>query len=330
MFDNLDPRLKILLGVAGSLSAKYVIGALMKQKRDDRFELVGHVDQLICYPVKSCPGISVQEAYCSEFGLRVDWVTDRHYMITRPNGRFLSQRQEPSMALISVSITPKGVELRAPDTRPLLLPKLTSKQGQNVISVNIWEVERDAVDCGEAAAQWVSSYLGTVGYRVVCYTHDLPKSYYMTFPKPWTTRALETDATGFADWATYLVATSESINAVNKQLKGKPVTVRTFRPNILIAGTDPWEEDTWEEVIIGADVRMRCLDACARCTLTTVDPEKGERRADGEPLKTLKRIRSIPPYNKYDECVFGVNTAPDICGIVKVGDPVYAIKTTSL
>lgn len=38
------------------------------------------------------------------------------------------------------------------------------------------------------------------------------------------------------------------------------------------------------------------------------------------------RIRSVPPYSKFDECVFGVNGSPDVCGMVKVGDPVYAIR----
>ncbi|KAH3854326.1 hypothetical protein DPMN_096863 [Dreissena polymorpha] len=326
MLDFIDERLKILLGIAASLGLKYAVTALMRRQRDELFELVGVVEELVCYPVKSCQGVNVQEAECTTEGLQVLGITDRHFMITRPNGRFMSQRQNPKMALISVLIKPEGVELQASGTSPLILPRLTSKSGHIVRQVNLWDIDREALDCGDEAAQWMSDFLGDEGLRVVCYTHDLKKSYYINAKKPWATRALETDATGFADWATYLFVTTSSVEALNTHLS-KPVTSRNFRPNILISGTDAFEEDIWEEVLIGDSVRMRCLSACDRCLLTTVDPDKGERRPDGEPLTTLRKIRSIPPYSDYNECVFGVNAAPDVCGTVRVGDPVYAIKT---
>ena len=36
---------------------------------------------------------------------------------------------------------------------------------------------------------------------------------------------------------------------------------------------------------------FRNVKKCTRCIFTTVDPDKGEKRKDGEPLKTLKEIR---------------------------------------
>ena len=36
---------------------------------------------------------------------------------------------------------------------------------------------------------------------------------------------------------------------------------------------------------------LRNVKKCTRCIFTTVDPNKGEKRKDGEPLKTLKEIR---------------------------------------
>ena len=81
MLDSLDPRLKVLLGVATSLGVKYALAALMRYKRNERFELVGHVEELFCYPVKSCQGIQIQEAECTNFGLKVKGFTDRYFIL---------------------------------------------------------------------------------------------------------------------------------------------------------------------------------------------------------------------------------------------------------
>jgi len=45
------------------------------------------------------------------------------------------------------------------------------------------------------------------------------------------------------------------------------------------------------------------------------------------PIHFVARLRSVPPYGQFNECVFGINTATDVCGTIQVGDPVYAIKT---
>lgn len=84
MFENTDPRLKILLGIGAYYGVSYLVYKLMRQKqiqmrqkRDERFELVGTVKELICYPVKSCKGVYVEEAACTDYGLKVKGVTDR-------------------------------------------------------------------------------------------------------------------------------------------------------------------------------------------------------------------------------------------------------------
>lgn len=58
--------------------------------------------------------------------------------------------------------------------------------------------------------------------------------------------------------------------------------------------------------------------------MTTVDPNTGVKSKDGEPLKTLRKFRSFGELK--GSPAFGVNTTPDVLGMVKVGDPVYAIK----
>ena len=49
------------------------------------------VSGLYVYPVKSMKGIAVQEATLTLRGLE----HDRRWMVVRPNGRFITQREEP-------------------------------------------------------------------------------------------------------------------------------------------------------------------------------------------------------------------------------------------
>jgi uncharacterized protein YcbX len=57
-----------------------------------------------------------------------------------------------------------------------------------------------------------------------------------------------------------------------------------------------------------------------RCVFTTVDPERGERDADGQPLRTLVG------YRRGEEGVtFGRNLIPRTAGTLRLGDPVVVL-----
>jgi uncharacterized protein YcbX len=57
-----------------------------------------------------------------------------------------------------------------------------------------------------------------------------------------------------------------------------------------------------------------------RCVFTTVDPERGARDPDGEPLRTLIAYRRGP-----EGVTFGRNLVPRSRGTVRLGDPVEVI-----
>jgi uncharacterized protein YcbX len=60
-----------------------------------------------------------------------------------------------------------------------------------------------------------------------------------------------------------------------------------FRPNLVIEGSEAYAEDSWKRIRIG-DVEFRVVKPCARCILTTIDPQTGERSADREPLASTE------------------------------------------
>lgn len=71
-----------------------------------------------------------------------------------------------------------------------------------------------------------------------------------------------------------------------------PVAPDQFRPNFVVKGASPYEEDTWGWIKIGDNI-FKSVMPCTRCILTTVDFETGTKHPRAEPLKTLKRFAFI-------------------------------------
>ena len=77
-----------------------------------------------------------------------------------------------------------------------------------------------------------------------------------------------------------------------------------FLPNVVVDGTQPFDEDTWKRIRIGA-AEFACFSPCARCVLTTVDPATGTVDKSGEPLRTLAQYR-----RNEGGVMFGMNLIP--------------------
>ena len=87
-----------------------------------------------------------------------------------------------------------------------------------------------------------------------------------------------------------------------------------FRPNLVVAGAEPYAEDDWQRIEIGG-LPMRVVKPCGRCVVTTTDQATGERGK--EPLRTLATYR-----NRGGEVMFGQNVVHERTGQLRVGDPV--------
>ena len=87
----------------------------------------------------------------------------------------------------------------------------------------------------------------------------------------------------FADGFPLLVAGQASLDDVNRRLEAKgvaPVPMNRFRPNLVIAGSEPFAEDTWRRIRIGrgaAAVEIDIVKPCARCSTVPVDQSTGIR-----------------------------------------------------
>ena len=130
--------------------------------------------------------------------------------------------------------------------------------------------------------------------------------------------AIGSNQIAFSDSFPLLLISESSLIDLNKRVN-EEITLRRFRPNLVLKNTDPYQEDKWETIRIG-DCKLEIVKPCTRCVLTTVDPETG-KFAGKEPLKTLAK------YRKFNgEVVFGQNLIPRSSGKIKVGMKVDILK----
>ena len=92
----------------------------------------------------------------------------------------------------------------------------------------------------------------------------------------------------FADGFPWLLISEESLQALNRKLP-KALPMNRFRPNIVIAGVEPFEEDDLD-ALSTERVALRPVKPCTRCAITTTDQQRGERDGE-EPLRTLRSFR---------------------------------------
>jgi uncharacterized protein YcbX len=253
------------------------------------------------YPIKSCRGAALDEAIVGPRGI----VADRHWMVVDAGGNFLSQRELPRMALIEPRLGGGMLEVQAPGMEPLSLQ--TGSDGARR-DVTVWDDRCVAVDEGDTAADWFTTFLGESA-RLVRMPDDEVRRVDPTYASP-------QDQVGFADGFSFLLTSRASLEELNRRLE-IPLPMNRFRPNIVIDGGEPFEEDRWRTISIDG-ISFTVAKPCARCAITTTDQNTAERSK--EPLRTLATFR------KADAGVmFGQNLIHNGTGVLRVGSEVQLL-----
>ncbi len=262
------------------------------------------LSNLTYYPIKACRGSDVQASNVERMGLE----HDRRMMVVTPDGKFLTQREYPRLALITPALKNEAVTLSAPNFDSI---KFGIKKSGATYPVNIWKSSGvQAVDQGEESAQWLSDWLGT-SVRLVHIVDGFMRKVSSEY-------AVNTDDhTGFADGYPILIISEASLQDLNSKLDS-PLPMNRFRPNIVVKGCEPFAEDSWKRVKIGG-VEMALVKPCARCEVTTTDQVTLERKK--EPLKTLGGYRK----HKLG-AIFGMNVIPLNEGRLEVGMNVEVVS----
>lgn len=271
------------------------------------------------FPVKSCRGETLTEAVVEPWGL----AEDRRWMIVDDAGVAITARAVNAMVLLRPELTATGLRLHAPGSaagsRSSVLEVSTPDPAVQV-PVSVWSSPLTAAPTGHDVAHWISAVLG-VSARLVWLDDPTRRP---------TDPAYSTadDRVSFADGFPLLLASESSLAALNDEVLasygvgGEALPMTRFRPNVVVAGATAWAEDDWRRIRIGA-ATFRAVKGCARCVLTTIDPDTAARGK--EPIASLARLR------RWDnQTWFGVNLVPDVSGAtITVGDEVEVLEAAA-
>ncbi len=264
------------------------------------------LDEITIYPVKSLSGIQLKQAEVSSAGLS----EDRTWMLIDDQSVFISQRKVPLLARISVQqLKPQQWLINSPAMSQLIID--SSQISEELTTARLWKDQCSVIVAKPPVNRWFSQFLEQP-VRLVYYDFQNPRKTDPCYSKP-------KDTVSFADGFPLLLASQSSLDDLNTRLEN-PVTMTSFRPNVVINSSIAYQEDHWKKIQIG-QVAFDVVKPCQRCVLTTVNPVTGVKRADGEPLRALSQYR-----RGEHGVTFGMNLIPRTPGSISLNDKVTILE----
>ena len=212
------------------------------------------------------------------------------------------------MALIQPAVREDGAITATAPNMPEI--SIVADNTEKRYDVKVWRDTCIGVDQGDAIAAWFSTFLG-----VVCRVVHMPEDYMRQVDPRYATK--EQDQVAFSDSYPFLLVNEASLADLNARMQ-EPVPVNRFRPNIVVQGTLPYDEDMWRKISIG-QVTFHIVKASTRCPVTTTDQTTAV--AGKEPLKTLATYRRAQK-----GVIFGQNLIHEHKGIICLGDTVEVVE----
>lgn len=239
------------------------------------------------YPVKSLGGVRVKSARVMEKGLEFD----RRWMLIDDDNNFMTQRFNPKMALfkwIKVGgqwrVGFQGEYLEFSFQEPFMPLQ------ESPIRAVIWDDVVDVQEVSKEFSAWFSARLG-LGCRLVAFPEKNVRPVDSRYQ-------INREHVSLADAYPLLIIGEQSLADLNARMVA-PLPMNRFRPNLVFSGGQAFDEDNWRNFSVGKN-KFAAVKPCARCVLTTVNQDTGEKGI--EPLVTLSRYRK-----KENKVLFGQN-----------------------
>ena len=260
------------------------------------------------YPVKSCRRVDVDQAVVNQYGL----AGDREWQVQGPAGQLMTQRKFPALARVQPTPIPGGLRLECDG-----MPDLDVERPSHVDSEGNTMTGRVPVaDAGDEAAAWFERVLA-IGCRLT------------TIAAGYERRPLIGGDDPFAQQVTFVdAAPVHLVSAASHRFlvadAREPFPIERFRANLVVDGSEPWEEDTWQHVLIGtADLRV--VMPWPRCAMPQIDQDTGARHR--EPAVVLKRHRWCTDATSLPASVQPVLTGNALFGVAASISPAGATIT---
>jgi uncharacterized protein YcbX len=253
------------------------------------------IASLYLYPVKGARSVPLEAATAATTGLTAAGVADREWMVVDPDGRFVTQREIPTLALVAPAIDDGVLTLEAPTQAPVSIALDHAPAGAR--DVTVWRSHVRGFDEGDDVAAWLSAHLARP-VRLVRFDRTKARKCNPDYVGKSGAHTL------FADGYPMLIIGAASLADLNERLVAKgeaALPMNRFRPNIVVEGLDAYDEDHVDTLTLGALV-LRMVKPCTRCQVTTTD--QATAAVGHEPLTTLSAYR----YNeRLSGIAFGMN-----------------------
>lgn len=236
------------------------------------------IQELNFYPVKSARGIPRTRVRLGATGF--EW--DRHWMVIREDGTFLTQRTHPLLTHIVTELTSEGLILTSEGSKPLVLPLTPLGFAR---PVRIFKDSCEGLDQGDEAAAWVSAVLAEP-VRIVRTPATPGRRANPEYAGPGPTPL------AFPDGYPVLVCNRASLDDLNRRLP-EALPMERFRPSLVLDGLPPFAEDRIASLEIGPVV-LTLVKPCTRCIIPSTDQRTGIRGLDPTPaLRTFRFDRKL-------------------------------------
>jgi len=261
-----------------------------------------HLSGIFIYPIKGLAGISLQEASLSQTG----FLYDRNWMLVDEKFQFISQRSHAQLALIKPTILGSKIFLTYKQSS---ISFDVIEQIDGGFKVNVWEDFPFAFTVSHLVNQWFSEIL----QQPVQLVKLKPETRFLS-----DKYAAIPAEVAFSDAFPFLLISEASLQFLNQKLE-TPVLMNRFRPNLVMSGGKPHDEDKLKQFSIG-EFSFVGAKPCARCSVTTINQESAEQGK--EPLKTLATYRTHNNAILFGMNVFSLNKN----GTIKAGDLVVPLN----
>lgn len=256
------------------------------------------IEKIYIYPVKSLGTISLSTTEVLGTGFKYD----RNWLLLSEQGEVLTQRAFPILSKFTCELMADHLKVNFEEAEnSIQIP--FDFHGDRRFDFKLWDDQVTGFEVNEVISDWFSDNLGVK-------VHLLYQS--QTHPRPVDHRYAKdgTETVSFADGYPILLISEESLSLLNSKLT-KPVDMLRFRPNLVISGLKPHQEDELRLFKIG-DVELIGVKKCARCIMINLNTE--HQIFEKEPLQVLASYR-----REGHKVHFGQNLLVHQTGMIKVG-----------
>ncbi len=274
------------------------------------------ISDLYIYPLKSGQRIKSDKLEITLKGPK----HDREWMIIRDGeenkGKFITQRDRDceKIGLIKVIPSENSTKFIIPDQIELDIQDADLQRYSG--TVRVWKDECEALDAGDKLAELISQYLDQE-----CRIVKIPDNFSRKIKGE---DENSKNSVSFADGFPLLITNETSLSELSKHMPADiEVNMDRFRPNIVLRGIKPFEEDVINQLKIG-EIIFELVKPCSRCKITTIDQDNLQQLSM-EPLQSLTKLRRGSA-DGLQGVFFGQNAIPRNSGIIRVGDEVEIIS----